>query len=327
MWVKAASKFPRAALVAAAMVIVITGLRAAIDEQIVVGVLRRDGVVTPFATFDGKRWRKEWPEPRASVDVPASVSSVPSKWWGPLGPQDTWQAWTPWTPPLTLHVRQPDWYGAQCAQQIGLRTDYWSSQPPPDPEAAPYPKDGLAISPPQAPGTIDRVEIVPVSQSAPEVATAFNEAERKAIRHFEDRSKHPVQEKRRGAVPLKIEAIYAAGNPAGTRVYYVEASKQYEFTDRMNEDARLGRCALLSFGAGWFVRDASGPLKPLGFDVAVVSCNRYQVRYMLPLNTIRIAGRPFWIAQWSGWDYEEYTIVEIKPDKTEVALRVWGGGC
>ena len=44
---------------------------------------------------------------------------------------------------------------------------------------------------------------------------------------------------------------------------------------------------------------------------------------------MRIAGRLFWIAQWSGWDYEEYTVVEIKPDKdrTEVALRVWGGGC
>ena len=44
---------------------------------------------------------------------------------------------------------------------------------------------------------------------------------------------------RRGEVPLKIEAIYAAGNP--TRVYYFEASKQYEFTDRLNEDARLAQ--------------------------------------------------------------------------------------
>ena len=67
----------------------------------------------------------------------------------------------------------------------------------------------------------------------------------------------------------------------------------------------------------------------LKFDVAVVPCHRETIRYMFPLGAIRIAGRLFWIAQWSGWDYEEYTIVEIKPekDRTEVALRVWGGGC
>jgi hypothetical protein len=344
MSLTAAAALQRVAFVAAGMSIAISGLRAAEaalatawaghrssraataapDEKLALGVLRRDGVVIPFATFDGKRWRKDWPEPRASVDVPASIRSVPSRWWGPVGPLDTWQAWSSGAPPQTLHVRQPDWYEAQCVQQVGLRTDYRSTQPPVDPKAAPYPKDGLAVSPPQ---TIEPVEIVPAGLIGPEINAAFDEAEHKAIRRFEDRSKHPAPEKQRALVPLKIEAIYAAGKPAGTRVYYFEASKQYDFSDRMNEDARLGRCGLVSFGGGWFIRAGNGPLKSLGFDVAVVPCNRYQIRYMLPLGVVRLAGRTFWIAQWSGWDYEEYTIVEIKPDKTDVALRVWGGGC
>ena len=291
------------------------------------GVLRRDGLVIPFGTFDGKRWRKDWLEPHNSVEIPASIRSVPPQWWGPLGPLETWQAWTRWGPPLTVHVRQPDWFKAQCVQQIGLRTDYRSSQRPVDPKAAPYPKDGLVVSPPLAPGAVDPIEIVPIGPALPEVTAAFNEAERKAIKRYEDRSKHPVPEKQRAPVPLKVEAVYAAGNPGGPRVYYFEASKQYDFVGRLNDDARLGRCALVSFGGGWFVREGNGPLTSLRFDVAVVGCNRYQIRYMLPLGALRISGRYFWIAQWSGWDYEEYTIVEIKPDKTEVAQRVWGGGC
>lgn len=327
MFARALSRLPLIACAAAA--IAVTGLRAAdvAGDKLAVGVLRRDGIVIPFATFDGKRWRRDWPEPRQSVDVPATLSSVPSRWWGPFKPIETWQAWIASQPARTLQVRQPDWYEAHCVQQVGLRTDYRSSQPPPDPKAQPYPKDALVVSPPQALGGIDRIDIVAPGVPMPPVVDAFNEAERKAIRRFEDRATHPVKEAQRGAVPLKVEAVYASGNPTATRVYYFEVSKQY--TDRLNPDARLGRCGVVSYGAGWFVRDGNGPLKPLGFDVAVVPCHRETIRYMFPLGTMRLADRFFWIAQWSGWDYEEYTIVEIKPekDRTEVALRVWGGGC
>ena len=331
MFARAVSSLSVLALAGAAIAVAGAGLRAAdvSGDKLAVGVLRRDGIAIPFATFDGKRWRKDWPEPRQTLDVPAALSSVPSRWWGPFKPIETWQAWIASEPARTLQVRQPDWYDAHCVHQVGLRTDYRSKQPPPDPRAQPYPKDGLVVSPPQAQSSIDRIDIVAPGSPMPPVIDAFNEAEHKAIRRFEDRGKHPVKEAQRGAVPLKVEAMYATGNPTSTRIYYVEVSKQYYYTDSFNPDARFGRCAMVSYGAGWFIRDGNGPLKPLGFDVAVVPCHRETIRYMFPLGAIRIAGRLFWIAQWSGWDYEEYTIVEIKPekDKTEVALRVWGGGC
>jgi hypothetical protein len=328
--------FARAAASLAALVftaVAIAGAAAALRaadvsaDKLAVGVLRRDGLVIPFATFDGKRWRKDWPEPRQTVDVPAALSSVPSRWWGPLKPIETWQAWIGSDSARTLQVHQPDWYEAHCVQQVGLRTDYRSKQPPPDPREQPYPKDGLVVSPPQP--QVGRIDIVAPGSPMPPVVDAFNEAERKAIRRFEDRGKHPVKEAQRGAVPLKIEAMYATGSPTAARIYYVEVSKQYDYPDRFNPDARFGRCAMVSYGAGWFIREGNGPLKPLGFDVAVVPCHREAIRYMFPLGAMRIDGRLFWIAQWSGWDYEEYTIVEIKPekDKTEVAVRVWGGGC
>ncbi|HEV2179274.1 MAG TPA: hypothetical protein VGR59_03090 [Gemmatimonadaceae bacterium] len=49
--------------------------------RFVLGVLRRDGIVIPFATFDGKDWRTDWPAPRDHVDVPIDIASVPKDWW------------------------------------------------------------------------------------------------------------------------------------------------------------------------------------------------------------------------------------------------------
>ena len=48
---------------------------------------------------------------------------------------------------------------------------------------------------------------------------------------------------------------------------------------------------------------------------------------MLPLGAMKLSNRLFWIVQWSGWDYEEYAIVEIKAKETETTLRVVGGRC
>ena len=46
------------------------------------GVLRRDAMVVPFATYDGKRWENHWPQPSQDVDVPINLRSVPGRWWG-----------------------------------------------------------------------------------------------------------------------------------------------------------------------------------------------------------------------------------------------------
>src|SRR5580765_5183512 len=40
-----------------------------------IGILRRDGIVIPFADFDGKRWRANWPAAAEQVDVPVNVLS------------------------------------------------------------------------------------------------------------------------------------------------------------------------------------------------------------------------------------------------------------
>jgi hypothetical protein len=282
------------------------------------GVLRRDATVVPFATYDGKRWENHWPQPSQDVDVPISLRSVPGRWWGQGGPLEAWQVWASAAPPQIVHVRQPDWLQTHCQKQVGLRTDYQPTEWPPGPEAQPYPKDGLAVSPPHA---VEPIETLPPdSAERPALAEILRAAFAMRENDAFDRARNdgsPVRANKREleALPITIEAVYAFGKQH--RVLWVEAIREYRKPDT---------CAIV-FGAGWFVLDA-GKLTRGQFDVVVVPCSRKGLRYMLPLGVISLPPRgQYWIAQWSGWDSEEYDVVDISARSIDSVLEVWGGGC
>src|SRR6478672_2385782 len=71
--------------------------RAAVENKdagpFAIGVLRRDGVVSPFAAFDGKRWSAPWPVDVRGLDLPIGVQGIPAKWWGKAGPVSEMTAW------------------------------------------------------------------------------------------------------------------------------------------------------------------------------------------------------------------------------------------
>src|SRR4051794_3099954 len=58
-----------------------------------IAVLRRDGIVSPFAAFDGKQWTAPWPGDLRSLDVPIDMPGIPSKWWGKIGSISEMTAW------------------------------------------------------------------------------------------------------------------------------------------------------------------------------------------------------------------------------------------
>jgi hypothetical protein len=285
-----------------------------------VGVLRRDGVIVPFAAFDGKRWSNAWPPPALDLTVPIGLGAVPSRWWGPVKKApENWQAVLAASAdaPRTLHVVQPDWVETHCVRQIGLRTDYVPATQLPPRTTRPYPKDGLAVSPPQA---MESIALVPtaapeVESMMPAMLDAFNRAERVV----DERYGHWISRRAREGVAPKVEAVYAYGDHP--RVYYVEATRPYRELGKS-----IDECASLAYGTGWFVRDG-GQVKSLLTMVDLLNCDRAGASYMLPFGVMRIGGRLFWLAQFSGWDHERFAVVEIKAKSVDAVLSVWGGGC
>jgi hypothetical protein len=300
-----------------AVVLTVAVVAAARVPAFVVGAMRRDGLIVPIATWDGRRWHADWPRPEKNPDVPISLASVPHGWWGRATPSATWQAWTG-GPPRSVHVEQPDWFDAQCLKQIGLRTDYRPATPPPAPSVQPYPKDGLALSTDEP---VDPVEILPPAPATPPMIEAFEHAETRLVRRiWPPPAGVSIDPRIRARVPPTVEALYTVAD--GTeRYYYAEMIRRYDKTSAGAE------CSAVAFGAGWFDRRAGGALHPLGLDVSMSQCDRYGLAYMLPLGVVRLDGRVFWIAQWSGWDYERYGIVELTPGKAQPVLSAYGGGC
>ena len=281
-----------------------------------VGVLRRDGIVIPFATFDGRRWRNAWPAPQSSPIVPARLDDVPKRWWGPTGPIATWHAWVNDTE-RPIRVTQPDWVDIHCARHLALRTDYATAGAVPIQSEQPYPKDGLVTS--QA-GRVEPIEelaptAVELQAVAPVLLVAFNRAERDTA----SRSSHPRSTAPWEQVRPAFEAVYAYGT--SPRYYYIEAIRAYRLLGQ-----RPDECVAMAFGTGWFVREA-GVVRPLVMYVDQLPCDRYGASYMLPLGVVRSANRLFWMAQFSGWDHERYAALELTPKKVDVMVSTWGGGC
>jgi hypothetical protein len=288
---------------------------AARDAAFTVAVLRRDGIVVPFATFDGRNWSSHWPHPAVELTVPINLESVPRGWWGPTGPLASWEAWVVGTDERqTIHAGQPDWIDVHCLRQIGLRTDYHAAEFPPPPQEQPYPKDGLAVSPPQP---IERVRSLPpagteASGMNAALQEAFNKAEGRTARKFN----HPMKASVRERITPTIEAIYAHGGEPS--VYYVESRREYRAP---GED-----CPLVAFGTGWFVRE-NGTWRSLSMAVDALNCDRRGGSYMMPLGVVRAGTRVFWLAQFSGWDHERYVVVEPRARSVDALVSAWGGGC
>jgi hypothetical protein len=298
-----------------ALVLAMLAAPAVPDGAFAIGILRRDGIVVPFATYDGGRWSAHWPKPAIELTVPIDLGSVPASWWGPPGPLAAWEAWVGTDAPQSIRAGQPDWIDVHCFRQIGLRTDYRASEFPPPAGVQPYPKDGLAVSPPQP---IERIQ--PVSPAAAELAAAgpvlldaFNRAERKTAGKFA----HPVKPAARERIAPTLESVYAHGGEP--RVYYVESLREYKKPD-------TGECELVAFGTGWLVRE-NAMFRSLSMVVDALNCNRQGASYMMPLGVVRLGTRVFWLAQFSGWDHERYVVIEPKARAVDAVVSVWGGGC
>jgi hypothetical protein len=286
------------------------------DVPFTVGVLRRDGVIVPFARFDGRRWREVWPQPQNDPEVPIDIRDVPKRWWGPAGPASTWLASIVGGTSVTLHVKQPDVVRAYCLRQIGLRTDYEPAEPVPPFDAHPFPKDGLAVAPPR---DVEPVQILDpdspeLALLQPFVTRAFNNTERQ----IDQSEGHPIQQKTREATAPRIEAAYAYGDRP--RYYYVEAAREYRV------ERKSDACKAAAVGHVWIARDGS-VYSVLPTYVVVQDCARSSARYMNPLGVVHAGGKLFWLAQFAGWDDESYYVIAVSPRTVETALVRSGGTC
>jgi hypothetical protein len=292
--------------------------------KFIIGVLRRDGIVTPFAMFDGKRWRTRWPMDIRNQDLPISLDDVPENWWGIEPAPRKMTIWRDAQPAGTINLTGITLSRLMCEPRITLKSDYKPAAPAPPRFEAPYPKDGIVV----AGGDVRLERIEAVERGAADwkraltvIADEFNRQETNAARQFTDWS-HPVKERDRKVVPITIEALYRSPSEEPEwPAYFVEAVRQYP-PGRNDRDG----CGLATFASGWVFL---GPKDEARIRLAakVTYCDRKGVGYMLPFGFIRADGNVYWIYQYSGFEQEWYEVAEPTRRGVNNHVVYAAGGC
>jgi hypothetical protein len=298
--------------------------------RFVAGMLRNDGVLLPFAAYDGRKWSTPW---RGGVDsgvssvLPASVEAIPDDWWGGEAPA-SWKVWpSTGEPPRAFKLVSPAMVRVGITRQLGLRTDHPPVLPPVPPFELPFPKVGLAIG-----GDVDLKPITVVSTLSP-ASREFTALLRKDLEDAEERTlgrlrantgwKPPFARAARSAVEPQLEAWYVTVTPEGGRMSYVEAVKKYPLVP---EDKG---CGLESFISGWVhqvdQKTAKAAKPKTNFKAVVSYCDRRGVSYMLPFGSVMLRDKMHWIFQMSGQDHEWYVVVEGSADRARYVAEYQAG--
>lgn len=312
--------------------------RGVVAEQppagFMLGVLRRDGILVPFAAFDGRRWSKPWPEPVTNPVAPITLAGVPRRWTRNADPAGPWMvlplAAGSGTPERVerraLDVLAPVVFEAHCEMNVGLQTTHVAADRVPPPHVHPYPKDGLA-----AMGTVrlEPIEIVPRDSPLHEalrasavLASWFNEEEQRNIDAFRATGwTHPIGQAERASHPLTMEALHRVAIGEGLVLTYFEATRRYKWPAERDRG-----CDLVTLAQGWFVQAPSGPI---GHRVSAraYDCEMRGAEFQLPLGVIRIDQKVFLVVQWSSWNAESYSVIEAQEHGIRTVLTTFGGGC
>jgi hypothetical protein len=291
------------------------------DPRFMLGVLRRDGVVIPFAAFDKHRWIEPWPADVKNMELPITLDDVPKRWWGVERPSQL----TAWAEGKTLGAvtpGKPATIPVMCMPRMALQTGYKSKEPAPPPGVQPFPKDGLVISdgsPIQPLMSVPRTS-PDWAASAVAILDAFNAAEEVELRNFTS-WRHPASRDARRRQPVELEALYrAAMDDQGWTAYYVEAVRRY------TPGPRDEGCGLVTFTSGWVRIGPKGkPLYDLGSRVTY--CDRKGAGYMLPLGLMNVEGKTYWIYQISGYDREWFVVSRPTPREIQIHVDYPAGAC
>ncbi len=292
-------------------------------EAFTLGVLRADGVILPFATWDGEGWSSDWPGSVRMLDLPIDLEAVPPEWWGPAGRPSTFTLWSEGQRVGEVIPQRPAVVLVMCDRRIGLRTSSRAAVALPPP-SEPLPKQGLVVTGTQAIDPIARVS--PYSPDFKAMAQAIGgpaaDAEDRATRRFSD-WKHPFSKEQRRKVPLELESLYRVpmDDPAWGSASYVEGVKKYPV--RPWDEG----CGLTTSISGWIRRSPKGDVK-YDLSARITYCDRKGVTYMLPLGAVKVGGRTFWVFQTSGWTGEWYSVVRPSPKGIEYHADYFAGhGC
>lgn len=307
-------------------------------KQFMVGVLREDGALVPFAEYRLGVWWNPWPEfnPNQGSDEvsPRSLGGHPEPWFqGCEGSSAKWYFWPSADSPLALKTSevlkvenhsQPNW---------ALMTDY--PQKKETEKNAHHLNAGFALS---ANLKLDgMIEIEKGSAEAGNVMAyvkaAFDHSENAEAKRLAAEAPRsdglppgdgfPLSAEQRARVGLAVTKLYRdRSGVGGGHIYYVEVEKRYA----KPAGSRDAACENVAFLKGWVWKSKDGTLGLLNDAFGLTDCDGKERGSGVEMfGVLTSSERTFLLAVEHGWEDESYVIYELKDAGLTRLLETFGG--
>jgi len=301
---------------------------AAPQPKFNVAVLRRDGLLIPFASYNGRAWSVPWPGAAQGVALPIGLSDIPKTWWGEVAPDAPWTAWLEEGDKRPLKLIKPAHVPIFCGAHLAIGTDYHGTAlTEREPTVA---KDGIATA-----GDVQVEPITRVSVNSPDAASIvslindkFDDEETIAANRFTQWT-HPYSQAMRARAPITLEAFYRADDRIAQgqfRTSYIEAVRRYPAL------AGDQGCGLVTFARAW-ITEVAGKKPIINLGARITYCDRADVSFIQPFGRVivpAVRGKGsdvYWIYQLSSWRDEFYSVAQVSSEGMKPVVVVAGGGC
>jgi len=300
-----------------------------LDDAFIVGVLRPDGVIVPFAQYAHQKWTNPWHSSQSDdqADQSDTIADLPKPWFESLLKESNeWYFWSASGEATTLRTSRTVQVCSHCQQVWGLLSDY---PHPKEPEKNACVRNlGIVLSEKRQARTMEKLtaDSPDWKQVTTFIGPEFDLAERVGLSGLVDQqysAQIPAAEER-AKVPLLILNLYRSQlADGGQLLFYFEASKEYAKPSAANDAA----CNNISLLGGWVLRDAQGNLTLLDFQFEPTDCDMKEGGRILPFAIVQVNGKTFAIVEEDSYEGEGYNILEIREDSVHHVLDTYAGSC
>lgn len=298
------------------------------STQLMIGVADSNGIILPFAVYDGERWTNPWPE--EDYDVYERIEDVPKSWYSPLEKiSEKWNIIYQDGKTGTMEISKPARVHSWCSHNrwalIGEATkkEYTGSRYGYDYRISNA--EGLFLATTSLP-TGSGMK-VPNKQS--DEYSEIYELVDAGINASEGIGNHPVPEGERGAARTELTTIVRNETPQdGCVIYYVEARREYPDNSKKPWPEGLTIFKAVSYLKVWVLKDSNKRLSFMQQDFQILNDWIIYTPSDEVLGILSLAKRSYWIIRdWTSYESESWLIFDVSPSGVKQVLSVSGGGC
>ena len=307
-------------------------------SRLMIGILRADGTLVPFAQYGNGGWWNPWPKPRlvaesiyaeSSDSLEHSLADLSEPWFKQCGELPiSWFFWSSAGTPTELSASRLVQVRAHSGTNWGLLTDLpkrTSTDPLHD-------VIGVAVTVRQKIEPITKIE--PASTQGKEISSFIRQifdveetAEIDRMREGTPLSANlspiafSLSSEERAKVETSLTVLYRSSSVAnGEHVYYFEAEKQYQ---KRITSGGLG-CNDVSLFQGWIAGDVRDGFGLMAGNLVFTDCDRKGPSTMIPLGIMTLKDQVFLFVREHGWEDESYTILELHQSGLRRVLQTVG---